>query len=116
MQTSYLTSALWFVAIVAAIPLALWLLKRTPLAGVGGRAGAPRLVAMLPVSNQHKLMTVEVGQGEERIWLVVGVSPQGLRTLHTMTAQPEVEAPTPPAAAFAQLLGRLRGDKGDHGA
>ncbi|MDE2369312.1 MAG: flagellar biosynthetic protein FliO [Burkholderiales bacterium] len=116
MPFSYLTSALWFVAIVAAIPFALWLLKRTPLAGVGGRAGTPRLIAMLPVSNQHKLMTIEVGQGEERLWLVVGVSPQGLRTLHTMAAQPEAEVPTPPAAAFAQLLGRLRNDKGDHAA
>ena len=107
------TSLLWFVAIIAAIPLALWLLKRTPLAGGGGRAGAPRTVAVLPLSAQHKLVTVEVGQGEERLWLVLGVSPQGLRTLHTMAAQ-TVPAhsglpPPAPAASFAQLLWRLRG-------
>ena len=106
------TSLLWFVFIIAAIPLLLWLLKRTPLAGGGGRAGAPRTVAVLPLSAQHKLVTVEVGQGEERLWLVLGVSPQGLRTLHTMAAQTAAASadlsPPPPTATFAQLLSRLR--------
>ena len=105
------TSLLWFAAIVALIPLALWLLKRSPLVGGSARAGTPRPVAVMPMSAQHKLVTVEVGQGEDRLWLVLGVSPQGIRTLHTMVPQgpaPDV-APAPPAAAFAQLLSRLRG-------
>ncbi len=109
-------SALWFVFIIAMIPLALWLLKRTPLAGGGmGKPGAPRTVAVLPLSAQQKLVTVEVGQGEERLWLVLGVSAQGISTLHTMAAQAEATttaAPPPPAAAFAQLLTRLRGPGG----
>ncbi len=107
-----LTSLLWFVAIIALIPLALWLLKRSPLGGAGSaRAGTPRPVAVMPMSAQHKLVTVEVGHGEDRLWLVLGVSPQGIRTLHTMVPQgpaPELP-PAPPAAAFAQLLSRLRG-------
>jgi flagellar protein FliO/FliZ len=108
-------SVLWFVAIVAAIPLVLWLLKRTPLGGgVSGVPGAPRPVAVMPISAQQRLVTVEVGQGEERLWLVLGVTPQGIRTLHTMSAQTEAPAPVlqPPSAAFAQLLSRLRYDKG----
>jgi flagellar protein FliO/FliZ len=108
-----ITSLLWFVAVVAAIPAVLWLLKRTPLAGGGGAAGTPRAVAVLPLSAQQKLVTVEVGQGDERLWLVLGVSPQGIRTLHTMAAQtaaPPADTLTPhPAATFAQLLTRLRG-------
>ena len=111
-----LTSVLWFVAVIAAIPLVLWLLKRTPLAG-GGTAmpGTPKAVAVLALSAQQRLVTVEVGQGEGRLWLVLGVSPQGIRTLHTMAAQADTgAAATPaPAAAFAQLLGRLRGTGGD---
>ena len=107
------TSLLWFLAIIAAIPLVLWLLKRTPLVGGGARAGAPRTVAVLPLSTQQKLVTVEVGQGDERLWLVLGVSPQGIRTLHTMAAQTAPgdtgTTPPPPAATFAQLLTRLRG-------
>ena len=110
MQTGW-TSLLWFGAIVALIPLSLWLLKRSPLVGGSTRAGTPRAVSVMPMSAQHKLVTVEVGQGEDRLWLVLGVSPQGIRTLHTMVPQgPAADAPPPPpAAAFAQLLSRLRG-------
>jgi flagellar protein FliO/FliZ len=117
-MTPGIGSLMWFVAIVAMIPLALWLLKRSPLGGpLVGRAGAPRTVASLPISAQQKIITVEVGQGDARQWLVLGVSPQGIRTLHTMMAQDEPDAEShthtspPPPAAFAQLLGRLRGDK-----
>jgi len=111
---SSITAALWFLAILAAIPLCLWLLKRTPMGGAGGAAGSPRTVAVLPLSPQQKLVTVEVGQGEDRLWLVLGVSAQGIRTLHTMAPQTAAaqDATPPPAAAFAQLLGRLRDSGG----
>jgi flagellar protein FliO/FliZ len=107
---SGITAALWFVAILAAIPLCLWLLKRTPMGQGGGGAGTPRTVAVLPLSAQQRLVTVEVGQGDDRLWLVLGVTAQGIQTLHTMLPQPSVaqEPPTPPAAAFGQLLSRLR--------
>ena len=112
---------MWFIAVVAMIPVALWLLKRTPLGGGSGLAGAPRAVAVLPLSAQQKVVTVEVGQGEDRLWLVLGVSPQGIRTLHTMAALGDAPATTPggpagPAVApFAQLLSRLRRDGGASG-
>ncbi len=106
-----LNALLWFVAVVAAIPALLWLLRRTPLAGGGGQAGAPRAVAVLPLSAQQRLVTVEVGQGDDRLWLVLGVTPQGISKLHTMAAQtPAADTPAaPPAATFNQLLKRLRG-------
>ena len=114
-----LTSLWWFIAVVALIPLVLWLLKRTPLGGAGSGAGAPRTVGVLPLSASQKLVTIEVGQGAERLWLVLGVSAQGVRTLHTMAAQGQaadgaIATDTPPAlpsATFAQLLTRLRGNK-----
>jgi flagellar protein FliO/FliZ len=106
------TSLLWFVAVIAAIPLVLWLLKRSPLGGAAsGAAGSPRTVAMLPLSPSQRVVTVEVGHGEERVWLVLGVTPQSIRTLHTMGAPASTEgvpAAPAPAAAFSQLLGRLR--------
>ncbi len=110
MPSPDLTSLWWFIAVVALIPLALWLLKRTPLGGAGAGAGAPRTVGVLPLSASQKLVTIEVGQGEERLWLVLGVTPQSIRTLHTMVPQqpgPGSAAPVP-ATAFAQLLSRMR--------
>jgi flagellar protein FliO/FliZ len=103
-----LASVLWFCAIVVAIPVVLWLLKRTPLGGAGG-AGVMKSVAMLPLSTSQRIVTVEIGSGDERRWLVLGVTPGAITTLHTMTPQP-LEAPAPgaqPATPFAQVLQRL---------
>ena len=103
-MTSALGSLLGFVAIIALIPIALWLLKRTPLGGAGGQ-GLMRTVAMLPISANQRLLTVEVGTGDDKKWLVLGVTPAGISTLHTMPPQaitPQA-APLPP---FAQLLAR----------
>ena len=127
------TSLLWFVAIVASIPLLLWLFKRSQWLSSDNSAGTARTVAVLPLSASQKVVTVEVGRGDEKLWLVLGVTPSNITTLHTMLALPAI-APTRPAgmdgpggpgnrggtggprgpngpatASFAQLLSRLRG-------
>ncbi len=99
-----LTSLLGFVAIVALIPLALWLLKRTPIGG-GAAHGVMRTVAMLPISANQRLLTVEVGAGDDKKWLVLGVTPAGISTLHTMAPQ-AIEAAATPLPPFAQLLAK----------
>jgi flagellar protein FliO/FliZ len=113
----------WFVAIAVAIPLVLWLLKRSP---VGARLGAAapggmRAVAQLALGAQNRLVTVEVGSGEERRWLVLGVAPGGVSLLYSLTPQ---ELPSAPVAAtpgegFQQLIQRLKsrdGNRDDGGA
>ncbi len=119
------TAVLWFLAIVASIPLLLWLFKRSQLLGASAPTGTARTVAVLPLSTSQKLVTVEVGRGDDKFWLVLGVTPQSITTLHTMTALPPVPATVPaavedlapphgPAAAtFSQLLTRLRGTAPD---
>ena len=111
-----LSSLLWFIAILALIPAALWLLKRTPMGG-GAAHGVLRSVAALPLSASQRIVTVEVGQGDARCWLVLGVTAQSITTLHTMA--PQGDAPqagvAPPLPGFAQLLARLRQDKGSAG-
>jgi flagellar protein FliO/FliZ len=94
---------LWLIAIVAMIAIALWLLRRSPVAGAGGM----RHVSTLPLSSNQRLVTVEVGSGESRRWLVLGVTQGSIATLHTMEPQPEAPLPAPPLPAFAQLLSRL---------
>ena len=113
-----LSSLLWFCAIVAAIPLTLWFLKRTPLGSAGG-AGVMRSVAMLPLSTSQRIVTVEIGSGDDRRWLVLGVTPGSITTLHTMAPQEASVASAPGQVhpAFAQILGRFRRDAaGDSGA
>jgi flagellar protein FliO/FliZ len=108
-----MSALLWFAAIVVMIPLALWLLKRSPLGGSSSGAGSMRSVSSLPLSNTHRLLTVEVGQGDQRRWLVLGVTPHNINLLHTMEPPTEAAAEGPgasaPGGSFAQMLGRLRG-------
>jgi flagellar protein FliO/FliZ len=113
-----LSSLLWFCAIVALIPVTLWFLKRTPLGGAGG-AGVMKSVAMLPISTSQRIVTIEVGSGDERCWLVLGVTPTSITALHTMAAQGAAATPVAGEVhpAFAQILGRFRrSDAGDAGA
>jgi flagellar protein FliO/FliZ len=107
MNGTAVSSALWFIAIIAMIPLVLWLLKRTPL---GGAASAPgmRAISALPLSASQRIVTVEVGQGEDRRWLVLGVTPSSITTLHTLPPQADAPAAPAPATPFAQMLGKLR--------
>ena len=105
------SSLLWFIAIVALIPATLWFLKRTPLGGAGG-AGVMRSIATLALSTSQRIVTIEVGSGAEKRWLVVGVTPSSITTLHSMAAQ-DIDAASgvgeqPVHPAFAQILGRFR--------
>ena len=109
-----LNSLIWFIAIIAMIPVALWLLKRSPMMAGAGQ-GVLKSVAALPLSQNQRIVTVEVGSGEERRWLVLGVTPQSITTLHTMAPQ-DVAAPGTPGATgtaaaetpFVQLLNRFK--------
>jgi flagellar protein FliO/FliZ len=111
-----LSSLLWFCAIVALIPVTLWFLKRTPLGGAGG-AGVMKSIATLPLSTSQRIVTIEVGSGAEKRWLVLGVTPSSITTLHSMAAQDLDASPglgaQPPNPAFAQILGRFRRTQGD---
>ena len=103
-MTPSLSSLLGFVAIIALIPVVLWLLKRTPIGG-GAAHGVMRTVAMLPISTNQRLLTVEVGSGEDKKWLVLGVTPAGITTLHTMAPQ-AVQSTAAALPPFAQLLAK----------
>ena len=101
----------WFIAVVALIPLALWFLKRTPM-GARLSLGPMKTVASLALSPSQKLVTVEVGQGDERRWLVLGVATGGVSLLYTLTPTVGTDVPPTPAQGFAQLLSRLKDGAG----
>ncbi len=113
MPTS-LAPLLWFAAIIALIPIALWLLKRTPVGAMASHGGL-RSVATLALSPNQRVVTIEVGAGDARRWLVLGVTPQNVTLLRDMAPQGDAPAPaSTPGSAFAQLLGRTRGDGARH--
>lgn len=127
-MTPSLSSLLWFIAILFAIPVVLWLLRQSPLGRLHGlrQGGAElpmRTVSSLALSPSQRLVTVEVGEGASRRWLVLGVTPGSISTLHQIEpgiamgetrvdAQAGSELPvrmpaSTPKPAFAQLLARL---------
>ena len=98
-----------FLLILALIPAALWLLKRSGLGkfSAGGANASMRVVASLGLAPNQRIVTVEVGSGDERRWLVLGVTPAGIQTLHTLPPQAEPATAAPAALPiFAQLLAR----------
>ncbi len=110
-MTSMLGPLLAFVLIVALIPAALWLLKRSPLGAAGSGPAGLRLVGALALSPNQRLVTVEVGSGADRRWLVLGLSSAGIQALHSLPPQAEPAAMPNTAtglAGFAQLLQRQR--------
>jgi len=66
-----------------------------------------RLVAMRPIGPKERLLVVEIA-GEQ---LLVGVSANGMRTLHTLTERVEKDPGEPAAdSRFAARLKSLLGD------
>ncbi|SEL46128.1 flagellar protein FliO/FliZ [Roseateles sp. YR242] len=114
-MNSSLVPILWFLAIIALIPVVLWLLKRTPLGGAA-MGGHLRTVAQLVIAPSQRILIVEVGQGEDRQWLVLGITGQQIRTLHVMPPQADVAAALQSAQpSFSQMLKRSLGARNADG-
>jgi flagellar protein FliO/FliZ len=111
MNGASLTPLLVFVAIVALIPLALWLMRR---AGYGGvpNDGLLRTVSSLSLSPSQRVVVVALQQGAVQRWLVLGVSGERITPLTTLDAPDGVplEIRQPQAPTVAQMIARWRGE------
>ncbi len=107
-MNSIVGPVLAFMAVLAMIPIALWLLKRTPM-GAAASQGVMRVVAQLALAPNQRVVTVEVGSGDDRRWLVLGVTPGGINTLHTLPPQADAPAAAQAALPFAAWLAKSRG-------
>ncbi|MDO8905526.1 flagellar biosynthetic protein FliO [Hydrogenophaga sp.] len=73
--------------------------------------GGPKLqvLSTLSLGPQQRVVTVQVGQGEDAVCLVLGVAAGGVQALHQMPLPPEAlnpvetSAPTGFAARLAQM-------------
>jgi flagellar protein FliO/FliZ len=93
-----------------------WLLQRyrRHLPGAALRAG-PHLQVLggVALGPQQRVVTLQVGQGEQAVCLVLGVSPGSVTALHQMplpAAQPTADSPPPPPGGFAARLSQFRKD------
>jgi flagellar protein FliO/FliZ len=100
-ESSLLRVIIGLVLVVAAILVSAWLAKRAGLTQRGG-GNLLKQVASLPVGARQSIVVVEV----DNTWLVVGVSPNQISTLHTLPAGQLPEGSPLPAAAFAAKLGQ----------
>ena len=119
---SMVQTLLVVVLFVAAMALLPWLLRRlkqrqSALSGTG--AVAARVLTAISLGPQQRLVTVEVGTGEARTCLVLGVTAQQITCLHVLPALSSATAPVsaaavasagaiPPSTSFSQAMARAQ--------
>lgn len=79
--------------------VAAYLLRRFNPGGGFGKKGPLRVVGGLMVGNRERIVLLEV----DDVWLVVGIAPGQIRTLHTMQ-KGEIAPPSPTEKPFGLWL------------
>lgn len=91
--------------VLAAIVLVAWLLKRMNMVQQG-QANLLKVISGAAIGQRERIVLVEV----DDTWLVIGVGPNQLRTLHTLP-KPETAQDAPPQTAdanrFAHILSAI---------
>ncbi|AVA35723.1 flagellar protein FliO/FliZ [Cupriavidus metallidurans] len=76
-------------AVIALILAMAWVARRVGLVRQGSGNASMKVVGSLMLGPRQRVVTVEVGG----TWLVLGVSPNEIRPLHTLEAQPHTSSP-----------------------
>lgn len=87
-----------FVVLLAMLPLAVKRIAQRRLGGAGAELASSKLISVLAVGPQQRVVTVEVGPLGARTWLVLGVTQQAITTLHTMAPAQGEATPMLPSA------------------
>jgi len=97
--------------VLAAIVAVAWLLKRMNLAQQG-TGNLLKVVGSVAIGQRERVVLVEI----DDTWLVVGVGPGQIRTLHTLdkTTMADKATPTMPDNKFAKMLAPLMGKRAPH--
>jgi len=87
-MTQSLLSVVVFIALLALVPWAIrWAKRRNGTLLPGNLPGSgARFVSALGVGPTQRVVTVEVGPPENRVWLVLGVTAQQITRLHSSPA------------------------------
>lgn len=102
MISQALVTVVVFIALMALLPLAIKKYRlRLPGGATAADRGATKLLSVLPIGQQQRIVSIEVGPAAQRTVLVLGVTAHSITTLHSLPvvpAEPEI-AVTPSAQA-----------------
>ena len=80
-----------FVLLLALVPFAVkWIQSRSGSA-VAAIGSGTRVISAVAVGPHQRVVTVEVGPPDARIWLVLGVTQQSIGCLHTIVPRSGLE-------------------------
>ncbi|NVO04616.1 MAG: flagellar biosynthetic protein FliO [Rhodoferax sp.] len=91
-----------FLCVLVSLPFLIERLKKHYGLNIAGPSGTARLVSALALGPQQKVVTVEVGPHNARVWLVLGVTQQSIQCLHTMPADTTAAAAVAATTLVAQ--------------
>ncbi|NCN70334.1 MAG: flagellar biosynthetic protein FliO [Rhodoferax sp.] len=81
---------LFFVVLLAMVPVGLkWVQRRVAGTSEGG-VSASKIVSAIGVGPHQRVVTVEVGPDDARVWLTLGVTAQNITCLHTVAVPRQV--------------------------
>lgn len=109
-MTQTLLVVVLFVGAMACLP---WLIKRLQQrhAASSMAAGtASRVLSVVAVGPQQRVVTVEVGPEHARTWLVLGVTAQNVSCLHVLPTAPAATGLGAPAVGAAPVVGSARAE------
>lgn len=100
-----LISLFLVVLALALMPMGLKWLQRRVGGSLAGLPAASKVVSVVAVGPQQRVVTVEAGPEHDRVWLVLGVTAQTVNCLHTSPA-PARPADGPQKSAFSDLMSK----------
>lgn len=83
-MTQAWVSVVFFVVLLALVPLGLKYVQRRSGGVLPGSAAATKIVSAVGVGPHQRVVTVEVGPEGARVWLTLGVTAQNITCLHTL--------------------------------
>ena len=109
-NTSFSSSLLILVLMIAALAALPWLLRRWQQRqqSLQSQSGVTsQVLSSVAVGQQQRVVTVEVGQGAQKTCLVLGVTPQSIQCLHVLGSQPAAAA-SGAAQGFANAMEQVQ--------
>lgn len=97
-MTQSLISVGLFLALLACFPFAIKWVKTRSQGNVREVGGQSRFVSAVAVGPHQRVVTVEVGPEDARVWLTLGVTPQSITCLHSAHIDPSVRSHTSEAS------------------